>query len=200
MRRILTAAIAGAAAAALAMGLSACSSDPLAEQYLEGSNKGYIAANGFQTKEYAPDERGDAVDFTGTLDSGETASSADYAGQVLVVNFWYANCGPCIVEAPQLEDAYAAFADEDVAFLGFNVYDQAATAQTFARDNGVSYPSLLAVNDAALKLAFSQQTSLSATPTTLVLDGDGRVAARIVGAIEESSILESIVQTVVDES
>ena len=191
---------ASVAALALAVGLAACSNDPLAGQYLEGSNKGYIAANGFQTKEWAPGDRGDAVEFEGTLDSGATASSDDYAGKVLVVNFWYANCGPCILEAPHLEEASEAVAGDDVAFLGVNIYDQASTAQSFARDNGVSYPSLMAVDDANLKLAFQQHTSLRAVPTTLVLDAEGRVAARLIGSLTEASILETIVRDVAAES
>lgn len=194
--------IAGLAVAVLAVGLSACTSDDgLASQYREGSNKGYIAANGFETKEWAPADRGEAVEFTGTLDTGDEASSADYAGEVLVVNFWYANCGPCIVEAPFLEQVHESVGD-DATFLGFNIYDQAATAQTFARDNGVTYHSLLAVNDANLKLAFVEHTSLSAVPTTLVLDTEGRVAARIVGSVTEESvsILETIVRDVAAEA
>ena len=90
MRRILSA----AAVAILAVGLAACGADPLAEQYRAGDNQGFIAANGFQTQEIAPDQRGEAVDFAGTLDNGSPVSSADFAGQVLVVNFWYATCGP----------------------------------------------------------------------------------------------------------
>ena len=54
MRRILSL----AAVAALAASLAACSADPLAEQYRAGDNKGYIAANGFQTQEIAPENRG----------------------------------------------------------------------------------------------------------------------------------------------
>jgi thiol-disulfide isomerase/thioredoxin len=196
MRRILSA----AAALALLVGLTACSADPLAEQYRAGDNKGYIAANGFQTKEIAPENRGEPVDFAGTLDNGSAVSSADYAGKVLVVNFWYATCGPCIIEAPRLEQAYQSFQGQDVAFLGINTYDQPATALSFARDNNVSYSSAMAVSDAELKLAFADKTSINATPTTLVLDRQGRVAARIIGELPEASILEAMVRTVVAES
>ncbi|KZE43319.1 alkyl hydroperoxide reductase [Microbacterium sp. T32] len=200
MRRILSAAAAATAALALVAGLAACSADPLAEQYRAGDNKGYIAANGFQTQEIAPDQRGEPVQFSGTLDNGSTATSADYAGKVLVVNFWYATCGPCIVEAPRLEQAYQSFQGQDVAFLGVNTYDQPATALSFARDNDVSYSSLMAVSDAELKLAFADKTPINATPTTLVLDRQGRVAARVIGELPEASILEAMVQTVVAES
>lgn len=196
MRRILSA----AAVAILAVGLAACGADPLAEQYRAGDNKGFIAANGFQTQEIAPDQRGEAVDFAGTLDNGSPVSSADFAGQVLVVNFWYATCGPCIIEAPRLEQAFQTFEGQDVEFLGINTYDQPATALAFARDNGVSYPSAMAVGDAKLKLAFAEKTPINATPTTLVLDRQGRVAARVIGELPEASILEAMVRTVLAES
>ncbi|GEB46331.1 MULTISPECIES: TlpA family protein disulfide reductase [Microbacterium] len=200
MRRFLTAAGSIAAAVALVVGLSACAEDPLAAQYREGDNKGYIAANGFQTTEIPPENRGDPVEFTGSLDNGSAVSSADFAGKVLVVNFWYATCGPCIIEAPRLEQAYQTFQGQDVAFLGINTYDQPATALSFARDHGVSYSSAMAVGDAQLKLAFTDAAPLNATPTTLVLDKQGRVAARIVGELPEASILESIVRTLVAEN
>lgn len=187
------------AAGALALSLAACAQDPLAEQYRDGDSKGYIAANGFQTEEIPVAERGESVVFEGVLDDGTAISSADFAGEILVVNFWYANCAPCIVEAPRLEEAYQSFAGEPVSFLGFNTYDQPATSRSFARDNGVSYPSIIGVNDGAAKLAFAQHTPMNATPTTLVLDAQGRVAARIIGELPEASILESIVGDLVAE-
>ncbi|WP_159501712.1 TlpA disulfide reductase family protein [Microbacterium sp. 18062] len=184
----------------LAAGLAACTNDTLADQYREGSNKGYIGADGFQVVEIPESERTDPVVFSGVTDTGETITSEDVAGDVVVVNFWYAACGPCIVEAPRLEEAYQAVADEAVTFLGLNTYDQAATALAFARDNGVSYPSMLAVDDRELKLAFVDATPLSATPTTLVLDAEGRVAARIVGELSAPSILTTLVRDALAET
>lgn len=191
--------IAVALAAALSVGLAACAADPLADQYRAGDNKGYIAANGFATEEIPAADRGEPVEFSGVTESGDEVSDADYAGQVLVVNFWYATCGPCIIEAPRLEEAYESFEGQAVSFLGVNTYDQAATVASFARENGVSYPSVLAVNDSAVKLAFTEHAPLSATPVTLVLDQQSRVAARIIGELPRASILESIVQTVLAE-
>lgn len=196
MKRALSAAV----AVALAVTLAACTNDPLADQYREGSNKGYIGADGFQVIEIAPDERPDPIEFTGVSETGETLTSADFAGQVLVVNFWYAACGPCIVEAPRLEQSFQDTAGERVSFLGINTYDQAPTALSFAKDNGVSYPSLLAVDDSKLKLAFADAAPLTATPTTLVLDAQGRVAARIIGELADASILTTLVRDALAET
>lgn len=200
VRTRLARAASAAVAVALMVGLAACSNDALADQYREGSNKGYIGADGLQVVEVPEDQRSEPVVFTGVTESGDTVTSEDVAGDVLVVNFWYAACGPCIVEAPRLEESYQDVAGDDVTFLGINTYDQAATAAAFARDNGVTYPSLLAVDDTALKLAFANATPLSATPTTLVLDTEGRVAARIVGELGDASILTTLVRDALAEA
>jgi len=65
---------------------------------------------------------------------------------------------------------------------------------------GVAYPSALATEDGSIKLAFAGETPLNAVPVTLVLDKDGRVAARLVGQIEDASILETIVRETLEES
>ncbi len=187
---------------ALTAGLVGCTSDPLAEQYRAGDNKGYIAADGFRVVEIPADERGEPVEFTGVLDSGGTVTSEDYAGDVLVVNFWYAACAPCRVEAPELEAAHEEFADDDVSFLGVNIYDGADASLAFAETYGVTYPSALATEDGSIKLAFADVTPLNAVPTTVVLDADGRVAARFIGAVtgESYSILTTVVGDLLDES
>lgn len=186
-----------AASAVLALvltaSLAACANDPLAEQYRAGQNKGYIAGDG-RVVEIPVSQRGAAVEFTGTTETGASVSSDDYLGGVLVVNFWYAACGPCRAEAADLEEAHTAFAGDDVAFLGINTQDSAAAATAFAETYGVTYPSALAAEDGALKLAFAKVAPLSATPVTLVIDREGRVAARIIGQLPDASILKTLVR------
>lgn len=196
MRKLSSLLVAGAAA--IALSLTGCSSDPLADQYREGSNKNYIAGDGSVT-EIVLENRGEPISFTGTTETGETVSSADYLGNVLVVNFWYAGCAPCRAEAPDLEQVYTETAPQGVNFLGVNVRDQAATAISFNERFGITFPSIMD-QDGKAQLAFSSQVPPNAVPTTLILDAQGRVAARILGQIKDASILSTLIRDVAAET
>ena len=158
---------------------------------------GYVAGDG-SVLEIPQADRGDPIEFAGVGDDGQRITSSDYAGDVLVVNFWYAGCAPCRLEAPDLEAIYQAYQPLEVGFLGVNVRDQAATAQEFATTFGVTYPSIIDT-DAGVQLSFAGQVAPNAVPTTLVLDQQGRVAARILGRVTEVSILESLIDRVLQE-
>ena len=200
MNSLVRRAVAVGAVLVLAAGVAGCAgNDSLAQQYRNGNEKGYISGD-FRVIEIPAAERSDPVVFEGVTETGETVSSDQYRDNVLVVNFWYAACGPCIVEAPLLEKVWQEYQDEGVAFLGVNTYDQPATALSFARDNGVTYPSVIDVNDGRVKLAFATVTPIQATPTTLVLDHNGRVAARIIGQLPSASILSTLVADTLAES
>ncbi len=192
---------AAAAALALAAGIAGCSAgnDDLVDAYREGDTAGFVSRD-FAAAEIAPADREEPIVFSGTGVDGETITSDDVLGDVVVVNFWYAGCGPCRAEAPFLQQANEEFSDADVSFLGVNIYDEAATAASFDRTYGITYPSVLAHRDPDLKLAFAEVTSLQAVPTTLVLDAEGRLAARIIGQLPDASILTTIVRDTLAET
>jgi len=196
MRKLL----ASVAAVALALTLAACTSpnDDLVDQYQQGGDTGFISGDG-RVQEIPTDQREGAVEFSGTAIDGSTVTNDDFADTVLVLNFWYAQCGPCRAEAPILESTYQAVEPDGATFLGVNIYDGPEQATSFEQKYGISYPSLLAKEDADLKLAFADWTPLQAVPITLVLDRQGRVAARFVGQVESQSILQTVVSDVLAE-
>ena len=177
--------------------LSGCAadSDALAEQYRAGTGQNYISGDGALTV-VAPESRAEGIAFQGPLDVGGTFSSDDYEGQIMVVNFWYAGCPPCRLEAPDLEALHQEFLDEAVVFIGVNILDQAPTALAFADEFGVTYPSIMDTNDGSVRLAFSGQVAPNAVPTTVVLDQQGRVAARISGLLTEPDVLAALIRDV----
>lgn len=184
---------------AAALVLTGCASnDPLAQQYRDGSDKNYVAGDG-SIMEVSPADRDAPITFEGTTELGESVSSEDYLGEVLVVNFWASYCGPCRVEAPDLEKVSQEWAGKGASFLGINTYDGAEQALAFSRKYGVSYPSVLDAKSGEAQLAFAGKVPPSALPTTLVLDREGRVAARILGQVQAASILDALIETVAAE-
>lgn len=187
-----------AAAALAVVGLLAgCSNDPLAQDYLDGGNSNYIS--GQDILEVPAAERGEPIVFEGETDEGATLSRTGFDGEVLVVNFWYAGCAPCRAEAPDLEALAQKYDGNGAAFVGVNIYDGAETSLAFARKFDISYPSLLDAKTGTIRLAFAGDIPPQAVPTTFVLDREGRIAARILGQLQERSILDTIVGDLVAE-
>ncbi|WP_210480199.1 TlpA disulfide reductase family protein [Naasia sp. SYSU D00948] len=195
MRRFLAA----LALVLAAVSLAGCGSDPLAEQYREGSGKEYIAGDG-TVETYAAGQREAPRAFSGETEQGGSISSAELAGTVTVLNFWYASCPPCRAEAPDLQALAEQFEPDGVRFVGVNTRDEAGTASAFAETFGITYPSILDYRDAAVQLAFSEAIPPNAVPTTLVLDHEGRIAARILGQVTEPGILKAIISDTVAET
>lgn len=146
------------------------------------SGAGYQAGDGSFTL-WKPDERGAAVTVAGQDLAGQGVDSSQWSGEVTVVNFWYASCPPCRAEAPDLVDLAAKY--PQVHFVGVNPRDDKAAAAAFEESFAVTYPTILDP-DARIVGSFQGVVPLQAMPTTVVLDGQGRPAARILGRIDPS--------------
>lgn len=172
----------------LLLALSACSS-------LGGTgDKGFISGDG-NVRIIDVSDRSDPVTLEGDSLTGEPISSTDYLGKVLVVNKWWSGCGPCRTEMPMLSEAAKELGD-DAAVLGLNIRDvSAANGLSFVNDVGVGFPSIYDVKGRA-NLAFAGKAPLVSTPTTIVLDAEGRVAAVIAGDIPSKQTLIDVVDDV----
>ncbi|GAA4660001.1 TlpA family protein disulfide reductase [Arthrobacter cryoconiti] len=177
------------------LALSACASnDSLARQANAGDNKNFIAGDG-SVAQYAINERKEPVVLAGKLFDGTAVSSTAWAGKVVVLNFWYAACSPCRLEAPRLEALYQEFKADGVLFYGVNIRDREPEAAAFERTFGVTYPSMEDSGGGVL-LAMTQYVPPQAVPTTLVLDKAGRVASRILGLADQGTLKALIADAV----
>jgi peroxiredoxin len=182
--------------AALGVGaLAGCTESPSFSS--DGNNTGYVSGSGVYTEIKVADRK-PAANYSSVLDTGAKVSGDQFIGTVHVLNFWYASCGPCRVESSKMEKAYVHYKGT-VPFYGVDVYDQAATALTFESTHKVTYPSMIDTNTANVQYAYSSYVSPDAVPTTLVIDRHGRVAARVLGPIDDVSILTALVDRVVAE-
>ena len=178
------AALAGAAVTLTA----ACSSDPnsIAAQAQSGDRKGYISGDG-TIEQVGPGDRGQPIALSGTTLEGKPWSMRGLEGTVLVVNVWGSWCPPCIKETPELQKVWDDVQAKklDVAFIGLDTQESPESGLAFQRANKVTYPSL--GYDGGVPL-LALQGKATATPTTLVLDGTGRVAARVSGAVTATTL------------
>lgn len=165
------------------LALAACSSPGVSADYDSAGDGDYTSGDG-TTQFYASENRGDPIVFEGETENGDRISSDELAGSIVLVNFWYASCGPCRTEADDLNRLYDEYSAQGVEFVGVNIRDDAATALSFEREHEVEYDSILDVGDAAVTLAFARPAPPSTTPTTFLLDREGRVAARFTSAID----------------
>ena len=101
------------------------------------------------------------------------------------------------MEAPDLAEIARASEADGVRFVGINTRDDAAGAQAFERTFDIPYPTVVDDQGAAV-LALRGQLVPNAVPTTLVVDREGRVAARISGRAD-ASVLRELIETVVEE-
>ena len=193
MTKLLTA----LAISALVLTTSACANDSLADQFRSGDNKNYIAGDGTVT-EFALGSRPKAASWSGTTESGEEISSTQLEDVITVMNFWYAGCAPCRIEMPELIELQTEFLPEGVQFIGVNVRDSAETALAFARRIDMNFPSVMDAKTGSVVLGFTGVVTPQAVPTTLVIDAQGNVSARVLGRIDKG-ILATLVKTVIEE-
>ena len=122
--------------------------------------------------------------------TGLTLAGTNYPytkDKVAVVNVCASWCSPCRAEAPTL--ASLANKYTDVAFIGILTRDNPANAEAFARRFKLPYPTII---DDAILIGFKGALPANAIPSTVILDKNGRVAARISGVITVASLTQLI--------
>ncbi|MGW2338412.1 TlpA family protein disulfide reductase [Streptomyces sp. NPDC001685] len=176
----------------------------LAASLLVAGCSGGDAGGGFTLGEdgvatVAKEDRALAPDLSGRTLHGERLSVRSYRGDVVVVNVWGSWCTPCREEAVHFQKVHEDLGARGVRFVGINVGDpRAGHARAFEEEFGVTYPSLHDPSS-RLMLRFEKGTlSPQTIPSTLVLDRDGRIAARSLAALGERS-LRSMIEPVLAE-
>lgn len=149
-------------------------------------NQGYISGDGTVTQ-LAPAQRKDPVVFSGTTLSGTPLDVRDLRGDVVVVNVWASWCPPCIAEADDLQEVHQQTAARGVRFVGIDTDTDVAAARAHERRFRVTYPSIRSDGGRVL-LQLRGSLPPTATPSTLVLDREGRVAARVLGRVSASTL------------
>lgn len=170
----------------LGLVLSACSQESGATSPDDVVGQGYVSGDG-SVKTWDVSDRDEPVVLTGTDYEGGAVDTSQWLGDVVVINTWYASCAPCRAEAPDLVALANDRAADGVHLLGINSTDDAGAALAFERTFEVPYPSIEDTRGEAIA-TLEGSVPLQAVPTTVVLDREGRVAARVIGRAEGSTL------------
>ncbi|MEU5635727.1 TlpA family protein disulfide reductase [Streptomyces rishiriensis] len=184
-RAALTTAAGGAVAALL---LSACTSGGVSGG--GGDTNFVMGKDGVSTVER--DKRDAAPDLSGKAIDGGQLDIKSYKGKVVVLNVWGSWCSPCRAEAPNFEKVSTDLKGKGVQFVGINLDTSNKNALVFEKEQGVTYPSL-SDPTGKLMLRFKKGTlNLQAIPSTLVIDREGKIAARSLAALTEDKLRKMI--------
>jgi thiol-disulfide isomerase/thioredoxin len=179
---------AAAAAAALLLVVTGCAGNQGSQPQVGDTR--FVAGDGKITLFEAADRK-IAPSVEGETLTGGTAALATHKGKVVVLNFWASWCTPCRAEAPVLKDIAAKTKAGGVEFLGVDFKDRKAEALAFERSQESGYPSIFD-QPGRVALSFQGTVPPAAIPSTLIIDRQGRIAARALGAVKYGDLLDAV--------
>jgi len=189
---------------AMSVGLSSCSSEAssiAAQARSDGDpggtgGKGFVSGDG-SIERLAPGKRSSPLTLSGRTMQGSPWTVTEARDRVLVLNVWGQWCGPCVAEMPDLQRVWSQFSEsgKPVQFMGINYRDGVETARAFLLAKKITYPSL---QDDGGRTLLALRGMANTTPTTLVLDRRGRLAARVSGPVSATT-LSGLVNDVLGE-
>ena len=149
----------------------------------------------------ACEERETAPDFELALfannehQAGDTLRLSDYAGQPVVLNFWFPSCPPCVAEMPDFEQAHQKFKDDGVRFIGVQLLglDTVEDGQKFVHRLGVNY----ALGPDETPDGFGEIVKIykvSGFPTTVFIDRDHVIKRTWSGPLNLEKLEELILE------
>jgi len=140
--------------------------------------------------EFKPGKRSAAPALSGITLQGKSLA-VSYTGHVTVVNVWGSWCLPCRQEVPAFSEAYQKLSSKGVDFVGIDTRDNNTAALAYDSQFGVQYPSLRDPVETLL-LAFKEIIPVDSVPSTVIVDGSGKVAATITDVTTLTQLDEQI--------
>lgn len=120
-------------------------------------------------------ETGAVAPELAALDLDDAAVRLDaLRGKVVLVNFWLADCGPCLIEMPQFETVYRQYQPDGFEIIAVNMGQDSETVRNTWRRLNVTYP---LVTD-PLRITTARY-AVEAAPTSFLIDRQGIVRERI---------------------
>lgn len=125
--------------------------------------------------------------------SGEKFNLADHAGKVVVLNFWYTTCGPCVEELPHFYETAKEYGDS-LTVVALHIEMAGVDASGWINNNS-GHPEW---NDGTMlicwddKMACQELFDIQACPTTIVINADGVITDTFIGSLKHSELIAAV--------
>lgn len=151
-----------------------------------------VAVEGYEIGEKCPDFELSAYKTAGNP-NGETFSSADAKGKVLVINFWYINCGGCVAELPHFNEVQQEY-NEDVEIIVVHAHniDTRLDKQENIDRLGFGDYMLNFVQDTEELNLYKKLGGDGNFPITIVLDKEGIIQSVNIGSMTKEKLVEEV--------
>jgi len=181
----------------LALGAAGCAAEPAREAPEENATSESPVCGGPTGEGQGPGAaenagESNAPDFILESLDGRSMALSDFAGQIVVLNFWASWCPPCRAEMPDLNELDIELNESGAAVLiTVNLTDGQRetrdTASRYIEENGFGF--IVLFDD---QMLLAREYTVSAIPQTFVLDRSGNVSGTIIGSTTRAAILDLI--------
>lgn len=121
---------------------------------------------------------------------GEKITSNNLLGKVVLINFWATDCPSCIAEMPDLIETYNKYKKQNFELIAVSMfYDPPSRVLSFSKNNKLPFSVVLDID----KKIASQFNGVTLTPTSFLIDHEGKIINKIIGEInfdEFTNLLE----------
>lgn len=146
-----------------------------------------------ENKTDSKETRTKASDFTLIDQYGRTHKLSDYKGKIVFINFWATWCPPCRGELPHIEDIFKEYSRDNVVILGVTAPDignegSEGDITNFLKEYGYTFPVVFDRDGDVM-----DHYNIMAFPTTFVIDKEGYIYTKVVGAMDKEK-MESLIE------
>ncbi|MGC9315443.1 MAG: TlpA family protein disulfide reductase [bacterium] len=127
--------------------------------------------------------------------NGEKVNLEDYAGKVVLLDFWATWCRPCVMAIPDLVALQSEYGKDSFVVIGISLDRQPAMVPRFAEKAGINYPIAYGFGESVAQ----DYGNITSIPTAIIVDKNGCIKQRLVG-LHPKSELQKYIKPLLGES